>query len=310
MLCFDKIHYRLARGKKGHVTSQNFYLKALNTVETLLHAMSDTQLVSAISLLFTLNGQSCSISAYDFDIVCTMLMLSIVVHLCTMINISDFIFKGKSVAFPRLATIITQLVLTFFVFAARNTSTFPFEPASLAILPAACFENFNATDDFGLSDFANFASNATSNGTDGLWNTIQAATNTTKGLPEYVILVSFVGLALLVILAEWLFVQSNFDKHIGWGSIIICIASTTTGISLGIYGYCRWLHMTNGMHIAAFFQVAKEQKLLLSEILPLSLLGSTILPAIGAITGEISLLQTIHLVKIELLTEILSRFDQ
>lgn len=265
-----------------------WYLQTLHTVETLLQAASDSQFVAAVSLLFTLNDQACSISACDFNIVCTMLLLSVIIHLTAMINISDFIFRGKKLAFARVAVIVFQLMLTAWVFSARNTSTFPFESNSLAIMPAACFENLNASDDLGLSDLSNLASNVTSNtnGTSGVWDNIQAATSKTKGLPEYVVLVLFILISCFVVLCEWLFAQTKWDKNIGWGSIIVSIASTTTGILLAVYTFVRYNDLMSAMEVPALYQMAKDQPLTLSQILPLSLLASTILPVISAVTGE------------------------
>ena len=139
ILCYDKVQYRLTRSSSSQVTEHRHWHKMIHTIETMLHVSSDTQLVSALSLLFTLNDQACTISAYDFNIVCTMLMISVVVHLNALILISDFIFKGKTIAFSRIALIALQLGLTGSAFAARNTATFPFEPQSLAILPRRLF---------------------------------------------------------------------------------------------------------------------------------------------------------------------------
>ena len=216
-----------------------------------------------------------------------MLLLSIVVHLNAMINISDFIFKGKTIAITRIAVIVTQLVLTTYVFSARNTATFPFEPESLAIMPAACFENFNATDTLGLRDFTNLASNVTSNGTDSFWKNIDAATSKAKGLPEYIVLVLFIILAGFTTLCEWLFAQTKWSKRIGWGSVVVSVTSTITGTGLAIYAFIRYQHLTTGMEVPALYQMGKDKALTLSQILPLSLLASTIIPTIGAVTQSL-----------------------
>ena len=296
-LCFDKIYYRITRNRPKQITTHKRYLQVIHTIETLLHTFSDQQLVSAISLLFTLNDQACTISAYDFNLVCTMLLISVVVHLNSLIMISDFIFKGKAIAFSRIASIALQLILTGIVFSARNTSIFPFEPQALAIMPAACFENTNATSSAGLADFVNLASNittnatlttinSTGNGTDTLWYNLEAATSTTHGLPEYIALVIFVFLAVVTLLFEWIGTETGWNRHIGWGSIVVSVTSTITSISLTAYAFSRYTALTNGMMVEELYQLAAVTPLTLSQLLPFTLLTSSLFPVINAVVGE------------------------
>jgi hypothetical protein len=278
--------------------TQRHYLKAVHTIEALLHTFSDQQLVAALSLLFTLNDQSCTISAYDFNLVCTMLLISVVVHLNGLIMISDFIFKGKTLAFSRIASIALQLALTGIVFSARNTEIFPFEPQSLAIMPAACFENSNATSAAGLADAIDFVSNITTNatliatnttgsdGTQTIWANIEAATSKTHGLPEYVVLVIFVFLAIITLVAEWVGSETGWDKHIGWASVVVSILSTIASVSITGYAFWRYNMLTSGMRIEDWYQLSAVQPLTLSQLLPLALLGSSVFPIINALRGE------------------------
>ncbi|KAH8678418.1 hypothetical protein BX600DRAFT_507363 [Xylariales sp. PMI_506] len=250
------------------------YLTLIHTIETLLHTFSDGQLASAVSLLVALNGQACTISAYDFNVVCTMLMIGFVVHLNSLVMISDFVHKGKSIAWSLIFFTIGQLTLTGIVFSARNTSLFPFEPQSLAIMPAACFENTNAANAAGLADFidlistsvSNSSSSAASEGSNStvsastqvIWSHIEAASSKTRGLPEYAVL----------------------------GSVCVSIASTVTRLGLAGYAFWRYSHLSRGMKVDEWYQKDAVEDLTLSQILPLALLMSSIFPVINAVTGE------------------------
>lgn len=218
MLDKIKVHILDKRRDKQGQAEDHFYLKLVHTIETLLHTLSDQQLITSIALLLSINHQACTISAYHYDLVCTMLLMGIITHLNTLINIPDFLYKGKIVAFYRFFGICVQLVLSGFVFSARHTKSFPSKASSLAIMPAACFENMNATHDLGFSDFFSFAQNVTDVTTNStvtnatvpaqLLHNIDAATSATTGMGEYATLCVFIFIAILVLIYDFFEAQS------------------------------------------------------------------------------------------------------
>jgi hypothetical protein len=289
-----KVHILDKRTGAKSKNEHQFYLTLVYTIESLLHHMSDQQLVAGISLLLAVNVQACQISAYHFNLVCTMLLLSAITHVNTMISIPDFITKGKTVATYRLIAIFAQLILSGIVLASRLTKTFPSKPSSLAIMPAACFENVNATDGLGFSSFVDFAqnvttgstANATANATQ-IWDNINAATSTQSGLAEYATLMVFVLLAILVIAIDLIELQfeQTFIK-IRWFSIVLsalCVM-ITTGIVW--YSVNRYNTLRGGMEIAKWYNVVEKDTWSLSQIIPLLLLGSGAATLMKSIAGK------------------------
>lgn len=282
--------------RKSKESNHPYWLQLVHTVETLLHTFSDQQLVAALSLLFTLNDQACTISAFDYNTVCSMLLMSSAVHLSSLINITDFISKGRRVAISRILPIVLQIVLTGIVFSARNSNHFPHDAQSLAIMPAACFENLDAQNWLGLGDLVDFAgnvttnttlaaSNATTNGTESLSHRISALTGETGGLAEYIVLAICVLLTGFTILIEWL-VQDRWQKHVGWGSIAVSIISTIVGTVLTGHTYAHYTSWKTKMETPEFYQTDDAQPLTFSQILPWALLASGFIPAVNAMAGE------------------------
>lgn len=243
-----KVHIYDKRKDREGQAEDRFYLKTIHTITSLLHTMSDQQLVASIALILSINHQACEISAYHYNLVCTMLLMGIITHLNVLISIPDFWYKGKTLALYRCSTICIQLILTGFIFSARHTKSFPSKASSLAIMPAACFENMHATDGLGFSDFVTFAQNVTSGVTTNsttnttvpaqLLHNIDAATSATSGMGEYATLVVFMLIAFLVLVYDFFEVQNWFgagdggNKQIGMRrtSIAFSFASISASV--------------------------------------------------------------------------------
>lgn len=292
----DKVKYHFfhkTKKQEGKVEAP-FYLRLIHTIESLLQIISDQQLVAGIALLAVINVQACEISAYHYNIVCTMLLLSAVTHLNTLINISDFIYKGKTVATQRLIAIFVQITLSGIVLSARNSSTFPSKASPLSILPAACFENMNATNYFGLADFATFAqnvtagdaANSTANATQILHN-IESATTKMSGLGEYVTLVVLGGFAIVFIGTELLEALFFKDTYLHWFSIALSTISVVSSTVITAVATTRYNNLRGGMEIDAWYDIQDEQKWTYSQLFSLFLLGSGSITLVKAITGMI-----------------------
>jgi uncharacterized integral membrane protein len=283
-----KYHFFHARRDRQAKLETPFYLQLIHTIESLLQTLSDQQLVAGISLLVAINSQACNISAYHYNLVCTMLILSAITHLNTLINIPDFIFKGKTVATQRLLGIAVQLGLSGIVLSGRNTSTFPTKASALAAMPAACFENMNATDSVGFGDFIDFAQNATagSNASE-IWDNMQAATTSTSGLGEYITLVVFVIFAILFLIME--FVDAVFfpNSYLHWLSIVLSTCSVVAGAIITTISMTRYNELRNGMEgNDQWYAKGDEEQWTYSQIVPILLLASGSITLVKAITGK------------------------
>lgn len=225
-----------------------------------------------------------------------MLILSGITHLNTLINISDFLFRGKTVGFQRLGSILAQLACTGIILSARNTHTFPSKPSAVSIMPAACFENMNATSGLGLGDSIDLAQNLTSpSGPNGTFNASQiqdnitAATSSTSGLGEYLTLVVFVALALLFLgteLFEALFKPSRF---LHWLSIVLSTLALIASAVIAGISVSRYNGLRVGMEVDEWFVIDKEEKWTFAQLLPMFMLGSSLITLVKAASGKKSL---------------------
>ena len=253
--------------------------------------LSDQQIVAGIALLLAVNAQACEISAYHYNLVCTMLLLSAITHLNAFVSISDFIFKGKSVAINRLIAIVIQLVLSGVVLSARNTEGFPSKPGALGALPVACFENMNAMHSLGLEDFANLTQNVTGLGLNTTYNAsqivsnIHAATSAGTGLGEYITLIVFTIFALLFLLMEMALAQFFRKPDPHWSCIVLSFASTIASIVIVSLVHKRYHQLRSEMEIDAWFDSEAQGKWTYSQIVPLLLLASGSITLVKAITG-------------------------
>lgn len=292
-LLVDRIKYHVYnRRSKPDRRERSKYLRLIHTLESLLQTLSDQQIVAGIALLLTVNAQACGISAFHYNIVCTMLLLSAVTHLNTLVSISDFIFKGKLVATNRLIAVITQLVLSGIVLSARQTKSFPSNPNALGVLPAACFENMDAMKGLGFGDFADFTSNVTGIGTNRTYNAsqivdnIQNATSSKTGLGEYITLGAFTAIALVFLIIEMISAHWFESDKPHWSSIIISGTSLAASAVIVTIAQIRYQKLRSGMEVDAWFDRGNQEEWTYSQIVPLLLLGSGSITVLKAATGR------------------------
>lgn len=96
--------------------------------------MRNTQLVASIGLLFVTLYQSCDISAYHYNLVCYMLLMSMVTH-TRFRQHSSFFQKNFWPALVRLFGMLLTFVFTWFLCKNRDVLGFPMDVASLTIFP-------------------------------------------------------------------------------------------------------------------------------------------------------------------------------
>ena len=287
---FHKIHHKKSPEQRNE---SKHYLRLIHTIESVLQTLSDQQLVAGIALLVALNVQACEVSAYHYNVACTMLLLSAITHLNTMINISDFLFRGTWVGLQRLLSIAAQLIFTGIVLSARNTHTFPSKPSALSIMPAACFENMEAMSSLGLGDFIDLAQNVTTaQGPNGTFNATQiennvlAATSKTSGLAEYLTLVVFVIVALLFLVAEYFEAKFKPTRFLHWLSIGMSTLSLFASVAITVVAMRTYSDLRTGMEVDEWFVVEEKKKWTFSQLMPMLMLGSGSIALLKAATGK------------------------
>ncbi|KAF1999762.1 hypothetical protein P154DRAFT_213404 [Amniculicola lignicola CBS 123094] len=289
LLIMDKIKYHFFhRSKKRSAKLERpFYLRLIHTIESLLQTLSDQQLVTGISMLACINLEACKISAYHYNLVCTMLMLSAITHLNTLINISDFIYKGKSVAFQRVLGIALQIILTGMVLSARNTSTFPTRAGPQGILPAACFENMNATTLLGLSDFKDLTNKVTANNADAdqIFENLKKATSAQSGLTECITLIIFVAFALAFLVLEYCEAKFWPQRYFHFVSITLSATSVIASVAITVLAMSRYTALREAMEVDKWYDEASGKGWSYSQIIPAILLASGSITLVKAITG-------------------------
>ncbi|KAH3964588.1 hypothetical protein HBI56_051360 [Parastagonospora nodorum] len=307
LLIYDRFQWHF----RSHSFSEKHkYLRSIHALQRLLHGISDHQLIAGLALLATLNNQACSISAYHYNIVCTMLILSAVTHLNSLLSIQDFIHKGRIVALVRVAAITAQYGLSAMVLSGRNAKTgrgFPMTAGSLGIMPAPCFLNLNASSYFGFGDAIDAAENFTATAF-GSGNATMNATammdDTSDGLKmspfwQYVLLVVVLGFALVFVIAEgthaWYKDRQEGNKPPPPSKIISAIGIVLSAVGLFasaavlILVYIQYENLRRGMEIFAWYQIhlAERQSWSYSEFMTVFLITSALLHGVKALSESL-----------------------
>jgi hypothetical protein len=129
--------------------------------EPLVISFSDQQIVRGISLsvatLYT--SAACTLDAYRYDIICYLLLMTIVSHLSAELARRSYTRGHKILAVIRFSLIGCQVVFAGLVFSSRLTPNFPTGIPSAdqvknttLVLPAVCFDLANAKSYSGLED--------------------------------------------------------------------------------------------------------------------------------------------------------------
>ena len=88
----------------------------------LLVGLNDTQMITALALMIVTEFQiMCMISAYHYNIVCGLVLMSTMVHLCSMTIIEHY-FYNKYLALLRILFSVANFILGFFLFVFRAIS--------------------------------------------------------------------------------------------------------------------------------------------------------------------------------------------
>ncbi|PYI19552.1 hypothetical protein BO99DRAFT_458708 [Aspergillus violaceofuscus CBS 115571] len=288
VLLIDKacIYWNQYRDTDNAIRETRYYRRIAHTVEQLLHTLSDQQLTTGFALIFALSEQACTISAYHYDLVCAMLLMSFVTHLNTLVSIPTFIHKGKLLALYRCAALIAQVVLISIIFSARNRAAFPVRPSSLAIMPACCLMNMNASDWLGLAEAGEFVSrlNSTENNTSGTEIFSQAGQSSAFG--QYIALIVFTGFTAVIAGVNWLEAREvDLHRWLRWVKLFVAAAVSVATLALTVWAYQTYNSLRAGMEVEEWYQLSKETTAwTFAEIVPLALLASTSITLVKALT--------------------------
>ncbi|KAK0510211.1 hypothetical protein JMJ35_007605 [Cladonia borealis] len=129
--------------------------KGRKILEAVLLSFSDQQIITGLSMLIATRFYiGCSISAYHYDIVCNLVLMSVVTHLCSITFITPYLHhRAILLGIARVLLIGLTFLFAGFMFAERNNHHFPtgkphYAPTNRTqipylIAPAACFVSGN-----------------------------------------------------------------------------------------------------------------------------------------------------------------------
>lgn len=169
-------------------------------LETLVVACSDQQVFTGAAYALTLRyWKGCSISAYHYNLVANMMLLTCATHLMSVTIVRNY-WKYPWLAAIRVICISGVFIVTGLLFTNQNAGEEPPFPTalpaanetdSLIFLPAACFQSDmnTATDTF----------RATTANSTAFWNTLKFSKpgNMIQGWNWYVVILLFYGAAII-----------------------------------------------------------------------------------------------------------------
>lgn len=161
--------------------------------EPLVISFSDQQIIRGLSMsiatLYT--SAACTLDAYRYDIVCYLILMTIVSHLSAVLVLRSYTDGQVALAVFRFALVFAQIFFAGLVFSSRLTTTFPtgIPSPSLAmnttlVLPAVCFQ---------LSDPHSYS---------GLEKIPPSSHKDVAAFSSYIILAAFYGISIMYTLTH------------------------------------------------------------------------------------------------------------
>ncbi|KAH7076453.1 hypothetical protein BKA63DRAFT_602248 [Paraphoma chrysanthemicola] len=268
VLLVDRIkwHFWEASSSTKSSTHRLFYIRLIHILQRLLHALGDHQLIASIALLVTFSNHACSISAYQYNLACVMLVLSVITHPNCIVGIQDFIHKGKLIATYRLLAIGTQ-----FFFDADFLPNGTYFACNYA---CSLFHQRQRLSLLGFGDAIDAAQNLTSSllsssntnstiipfNATSLLHEIEAATSSSDLIWQYIVLVICVALTIIFLLAEWLhtpFKQTPKNAALGLSAMILSGLTLLVSAALAVMLIAQYNNLRNGMEVPSFVQTQK-----------------------------------------------------
>ena len=210
-------------------------------LRAVLVSFSDQQMVTGLSLVIATRWyMGCTISAYHYDIVCDLVLMSVVTHLCSITFIIPY-FHHKGLGITRIFLILFTFVMAGLMLSKRSNTSFPtgkpnYAPTNSTLIPyliapAACF----------MSGSINLTSEAT-----GTVVTLNDSIHA-SGSPEYIIFVAF---AIPSIIVAAIYSSVNPEKRprfmwvLWWVRIILLLAALAIAILVTLHFWPMriWMH--------------------------------------------------------------------
>lgn len=252
--------------------------------EAVILSFSDQQLITGLSILIAVRYfMGCEISAYHYDVVCNLVLMSVVTHLSSLAVISGY-FSNFLLGACRIVLIIFTLGLAGVMFAERDNQYFPTgvprsnasDPSSppQLLAPAACFTTNNVT-------FVNQIS--------GQWNVLEGKTHI-SGLAEYVVLFIFT-ISGLVMAITHSYLSSSARKHVHlclrqW-MFVFRIILLLGAIGVAIAACHQFNALQDWMHASPWPADNNEREWNFGQLVPLFLILLAPLQFIEALTGKL-----------------------
>ena len=242
-------------------------------------SFSDQQMVTGLSLVIATRWyMGCTISAYHYDIVCNLVLMSVVTHLCSVTFITPY-FQHRVLGLCRIVLILLTFLFAGFMFAERNNPGFPTGKPSYAptnsthvpnlIAPAACFVSGNI----------NIANQA-----EKTFMIIEGSSHV-SGFPEYIILLVFT-LFSLGVAAIYSFVNPEKHRKIIWWLWGFRVPLLLAAWAIAIATTCEFWPMRIWMHDSIWPADNAEYDWTFGQFLPLLLMMLSGLAFVEAFSGK------------------------
>lgn len=235
-------HYRL---KTWHSSKQDHtkIWRSIHVLERLINAFSDQQSVAGLSLIVVAGHDGCEISAYVYNVVCFLIVMSLITHLNALTNTrnwfeSEYTARGIVMGVFKLLPILATVIMAGIMLGARNSPNFPVNASEYVRLSASCFESVSEVNkkEIGFGGFAR-----------GNW--------ASAGFIQYMILmvdlcvVSF--LFTLALLKKFRPRPEGFREILSLGLRTLSTLATTGTLAWLSYGY---IEMRKAVENASWFE--------------------------------------------------------
>lgn len=271
--------------------------KLILGIDTTLHNLSDFSVAAGLALLITAELHSNCISAYHLNVICYLMIMSLITHVLTFVNVPEFCSKNMWLGVGRIVGIVATLILTWTLFRERDIiADFPISPSPRLIMPAACFVG-NQTFDI-LSSAVGSVSMGTNGSTNvtAVFDSLISAASTGEGGSQYkslflpVALFMIIGLVFLIVDScrglrkqtdelHW----SDWQHKCVWG--LRCVI-TIALFCLAISATSNYFTLRNGFEVEAWYVSSDEDTASLGQIVTILMSTSTILAALKIIGGK------------------------
>ena len=237
-------------------------------------------MITGLSLVITTRFfVGCSISAYHYDIVCNLVLMSVATHLCSITFITEY-FHHIWLGIARIVLIVLTFLFALYMLAERNNPGFPtgkpnYDPADSTRIPyltspAACFMSSNVN---------------ITNRAEKVRHVLNRASHA-SGFVEYVIFFTFAPVSLLLRMISSYVTSRKHPRW--WESLLWCfrVLILPAASAIAIAATLQFWHMRTWMRESKWPADTAEYDWDFGQFLPLLLLMLAGLEFIKAFGGK------------------------